>query len=586
MPTVPKIGQRVEQAPIPGARLSTGTAGAFDVSPGINLDPAVELGKKLYEQEKEKADQSRLTGATSQLSETETQLLYDPETGALNKQGEDALAMPDQVTAAWTRRVGEIRKSLTSDRQRRAFDQVLARYSENLDRQVQRHVGGERQKLYVGRAESLIGNEQAAATLNYRDPERIQTALIAVAEQVRVKGDLLGWSKEETDRELAKEISATHFGVLSRMQANNQNLLAKSYLEQNREGLVGDDLLRAEDNVREGSIRSVAHAEMTRILATGPANFTAAKELARATITDTDVMDETITRLSAEFNSREQDRDRTREDNYIKAADIVERNIGRHPRTVVPPALWNSLMPDNRATLIRMSKIEDDDYGDDSQAWLDFLGYVRDPQQLATMGRLTFETRFRSRLNKGHRAQAESMWANAGAAAAKGQVLSSRDFDNVVGDLTRFNQTLERSRIISGEPTSLKGEARATYLEMQSEFSARVAAENAAVGRQLRPSEMQEIIDGVVADNVELRVERNNLRDPQIVLSDVPNLKRDFQDRVYTPYDRVPPDHRTAIENRLRANGRTVNPQKVGRAYYARFVARNDALYLSILQEP
>src|SRR5688500_10724136 len=129
MPQVPKYGQpKVDATPLPGVRRSVDVPrAAFQPPASIDLSGVHGVLKEVVEQERQKADQIALTDAESKLAEVETELLYNPQTGLLNKKGLDAFGTPDEFEENWTKRASEIGKSLGNDRQKAAFDMAQKR---------------------------------------------------------------------------------------------------------------------------------------------------------------------------------------------------------------------------------------------------------------------------------------------------------------------------------------------------------------------------------------------------------------------------------------------------------------------------
>lgn len=204
----------------------------------------------IYERETDKADQIAVTEADAQLSALETELLYNPQTGALNRRGKDAFGLPEEVNTAWAKRVGEIERGLTSDRQRLRFQQMAQGRSADVDRTLQRHVAGEIQSHDRQVTDALLAGERNAAIANYTDPERVGLSLTRQVAAIREFGQRNGLAPEVIDSVVAKETSSTHVAILNRMLAAGSDQLALTYLNANRAGIAGEDIADVERKVQ------------------------------------------------------------------------------------------------------------------------------------------------------------------------------------------------------------------------------------------------------------------------------------------------------------------------------------------------
>src|SRR5437870_7334676 len=91
-PTVSRPEQRIAQLQTPPPDVPQ-TGGAEGMARfGQN---AMGIGSELYAAEQHRQDQIRLLDADRQAGALENQLMYHPETGALNVRGKDSLATPD-----------------------------------------------------------------------------------------------------------------------------------------------------------------------------------------------------------------------------------------------------------------------------------------------------------------------------------------------------------------------------------------------------------------------------------------------------------------------------------------------------------
>lgn len=261
-PRVPTLdGPQVRQTGFPGARVVQDApieafgGGSVVSGPAGAAQSLLTTVSKIAEEEKKKADQVAVLDADGELSAFETDLLYNPETGALNKKGKDAFGIPETVMSAYGKRVAEIEKRLTSNDQRLAFRRAAQGRQLDVDRMLQRHVSGEIQRYDSEKTESYVKNERDAALANPLDTERVGIALertkAAISDHAARNGMPAEWVTEKTS---AAE-SSIHYGIISGFLSRGEDLYARQYYEQTKDQLYGDDRKRAEVDVKAGSLK-------------------------------------------------------------------------------------------------------------------------------------------------------------------------------------------------------------------------------------------------------------------------------------------------------------------------------------------
>jgi hypothetical protein len=92
MPTVPRYEQRVGQAALPNARVSTNAPiEAFGGGQGLQqVAQAAQETLEIVRKEREKADQLAVLEADTKAARLKTSLFFDPKTGAMTRKGKDA----------------------------------------------------------------------------------------------------------------------------------------------------------------------------------------------------------------------------------------------------------------------------------------------------------------------------------------------------------------------------------------------------------------------------------------------------------------------------------------------------------------
>lgn len=255
MPTVPRLDQTpAGTAALPGVRVSTGApAAAFGQPQSIDLGGVGRAAAEIIERERQKADQVAVLDADNKLAELETSLLYDPKAGALNRKGKNAFGAPEEVEGEWRKRVGEIEKGLSTERQQMAFQARVGARWQSVNQTLQRHVSGEIAAYDNETANAALANRYDAAIRSNGEPYAVETALRESKIILDAYGKRNGWSPEVmADKRVTLE-SRIHSGVIEQMLSQGRDRDASAYFTDNKASIAGPDLPKLERALEQAS---------------------------------------------------------------------------------------------------------------------------------------------------------------------------------------------------------------------------------------------------------------------------------------------------------------------------------------------
>lgn len=236
-------GQQVEARPLPNARL---TAAPDIGSAGAVGNQLLRAGAEMYADEVRKQDEIAVLEADRKMSEWETKRLYDPQGGALTRRGKDAFGLPDQVGQELDETIGQIRGSLSNERQRMAFDRRAIARKTDINTALSKHVFSEIRKHDDAETENYIANSRQAAVLNYSNLERVGLEIERQRAAVIDYASRNGLGAEYVKQKIAQVHSDTHVNVIDRMLANGQDQGAKAYFDSVRTDIAGSDITKVE----------------------------------------------------------------------------------------------------------------------------------------------------------------------------------------------------------------------------------------------------------------------------------------------------------------------------------------------------
>lgn len=273
MPTVPNIsGPQVALRPIPGAREGVDEQvnspleafGGGQAARGIDVSPLAAQAKQIFEEEKQKADNTAILGAAAQLSALETSLTVKTR----QRMGQDALSAPDDVAKEWQAATQQIQGSLANDTQRAAFAHYETQHWANVDSVVQHHVADQTQALGAQVVDAYIANE-TNATLQNGTPDRAAqaTANIRAVIKDHLNKKYAGQIPEGVlDQEQRESVSKLNVAFIQQLIGNGNIATAGQYLAAHRDEIAGAQLGPLEKTIAHGEILHQAQQQRDAII--------------------------------------------------------------------------------------------------------------------------------------------------------------------------------------------------------------------------------------------------------------------------------------------------------------------------------
>ena len=229
MPTVPRLtNTQVAETPYrPVERTGGGlrVPNAFQMA-GQSLGAMAEVQADV---ERHRA-QTALIDFDNTLSETEGQLLTDPDRGVLNRFGKDAIGSTARALSEFDRAASKNEMRLPPLARERSR-QVSLQRRERLERQAQTHEA--RQFQVYQDSESKAGQElaRAEAVRNWADPAMIASSLERQRTLIRIDAGRHGWGADQTQTAMEDATAATHAAVLQGAIQAKDVSRASAYLE-------------------------------------------------------------------------------------------------------------------------------------------------------------------------------------------------------------------------------------------------------------------------------------------------------------------------------------------------------------------
>lgn len=242
LPDVTNLGGR----PVPVSRRGIATIDTTAVGRAVE-----GLGRTLSdagEREQKEADAQAVFEAKRKLDEWERENVYSPETGAINKLGQDAFELPKKLPSAYDDFASKVTANLGNNRQKEAFREVAASRRNHLTNWVDRHALQQRDVFEQGQFEADLSAFTNRAALLAGAGEYDNASAELKTMQSRTIGFLRnrGRSEEEIGQKVQEATSRAHLTVLGSLLESEKVVDADKYLKANASGMRADDLLKAQ----------------------------------------------------------------------------------------------------------------------------------------------------------------------------------------------------------------------------------------------------------------------------------------------------------------------------------------------------
>ena len=152
-------------------------------------------------------NEAAVKAADTKLGETEQALLFDPQTGYLNLQGQAALQKAPAVLDAYNEAQARTLDTAADDDQRRMLQELADKRLARFNEVVERHGAAQRQNWYDQVADQRIAAMNADAALHWNSDALLRRALGTARAEVRERAERKGWDSPLSEAALSRETS-------------------------------------------------------------------------------------------------------------------------------------------------------------------------------------------------------------------------------------------------------------------------------------------------------------------------------------------------------------------------------------------
>jgi hypothetical protein len=207
------LGVSTQAVPGGGYLNIDASAGNFGPSPLAQLGLQVAQGATgiagVVAEQLAGDNEATVKNADARMGETEQALLFDPQNGFLNLQGQAALTQAPAVLDTYTKAQDREMTTMVDDDQRRMIGELADRRLATFSTQIERHTAAERQRWYDTASDRRIALMQADAGLHWNDDALLRRSLGTARAEVGEQAERKGWDAALTEAALRQQTSRT-----------------------------------------------------------------------------------------------------------------------------------------------------------------------------------------------------------------------------------------------------------------------------------------------------------------------------------------------------------------------------------------
>jgi len=196
MPTVP-VYQRQSQSEM--APVNTQN---LRIPQGNGLTALADVGANalgVYQQQREREDLAFAQNALLQFNQQADDLINNPQTGLITKQGANAIGQGEQVAGQLSQMAGSAFDSIRDGPVKERFRNQFAAAGQPIANRARQYEVGQRQQFEAGQQQGLLANLQTQAENSFDDNEGFVNTNLLAREQIMAFGQAHGQSPEEIE---------------------------------------------------------------------------------------------------------------------------------------------------------------------------------------------------------------------------------------------------------------------------------------------------------------------------------------------------------------------------------------------------
>lgn len=559
-------------APIEAFGGGASNAGVFQAAQGLaraagqSIENRQTAENKLVADEIAKANQLRTLEERRVINEWEYSNIYDPENGAINKRGKDALGISKDLTTNFDKFIQEREKGLANEDQKLAFRQLVESRRDHINRWAMDYTAGQAKALETSEMQASLESSKERGSI---DPKNVGIESAFLRQQVQILADREGWGAEQTNQELRKQESDLFGRTINGMLAKGNDLGAQGFFAKVKDRMDPDVATKIEENLQEGSTRGESQRIVDKLLG-DYSDLSAAREAIRE-IKDPKLRDAVDERAKMEYGLRDNEAAANRDKNFMDAYGVVEQT-GKSDN--IPPAMYNQLTPSQR-TAIRALEKQKNQVGPEKHDNAVYLRYLGMPiGTIAKVSEAELIEKVRPNVSESYFKEIAHRWESAREGLVKGNKSKQAEFQSLFSDDEIIFNHLKKAGVSGLTQTDTMAkldDTKATAVaEFRDRYNSKLQAHFYETGKNANDEVKQKIMRDMVIDRVFVQESTFGI---DRLASDREASGRELspedRKRAYVPIERIPPASAQSIRQQLISNRQPVTNDRIQRAYAA-----------------
>lgn len=239
------------------------SAGLIAVGQGVQNvgQDTADIETKMNDQ----ANTAVLLGQQKGLDDWEAQNIYDPQNGALQKRGQNALGVTQTTLGDFDKYAQTQQDNLSNTDQQLAFEKMALSRRQTIERTMETHEGQQIDALHVDTAKAASDSAVNRAALYFNQPAIVQSSIDAAKASTVALGHFQGLPDDMIANNVLATESKAHLAVLTRMSDNDPSS-AINYFNNNQARFSGDDLLAAQRLIEPTQRKVKSSALATQVM--------------------------------------------------------------------------------------------------------------------------------------------------------------------------------------------------------------------------------------------------------------------------------------------------------------------------------
>ncbi len=552
MPTVPTLGNPVQQQALPSPRIDVGAPiEAFGGGPALGrateaVQSAARATYDFYKDQKKQADdivvQDKLAAATRR----QTELLYNPENGAYWKKGKNAFDLVESHYTPYQAYLKELAKDLDQD-QLSLFQRQASRLDTETYQGLIKHIGvqtgdydEESTKNYLE-----VSLQKGINNRNVVGEDRRQ--MEAIVKSVRGNADRMGITDTAyIERQVQKYQNEMYAGRVKAWLADDQPEYAEQELLRHGEKIDSPEREALQEEVKksrgEKEGRRLGEDLFNKYTDPQDALAEARKQEDKRT------REAAVDRLEELVKEQKTRRETTDDKIHQELSNLV---ISSRGTAELPYSKLRQLPPEKQSALMafRDRVRQDRDDEQDNGKWSKMMEAAK-AGSLSKLSRADFDAQYWNHFDKEHRRKADSLWLEAKKDKPGPAFKSALSQDDMIRD-GMVSSGLIKANVKNGDLSDEQARRKGLIeQELDRKLEAYFHSTGKNAGDDVKKQYIREIIENRVLIKkgwgpLDFLVKDEEL--PAAVASE------DERARAYTPFDQIPEARRRSLLNIARS---------------------------------